>query len=366
MAYHRICDIAAMTLPVERLAASVMNALGQAIPVDGYRLFGLDPATRLVNRVLTASENDGWARLEYLETVYLAQGLLAYAELSNVLDAGIRVAAFHDRQALCWGYSPDVLATKSPSAHYRYFHDMNSPLGGGIQASFAANGELIAALQMYRRDAGSQFRTSDVAFITLVRPVIGQALGAALSRERAMHRVDHGPDVSGVLVLGERGAVQYATPDGERWRDHLLAAEGATDGSLPTAILAALARLRSDRDGGSTGSIIAGTPAGPIRVEATRGGNGESTVVMTPVRPPAVPEIPTSWPLTAQERAVVKQLLRGARNREIAAALSISDHTVESHLRHIYGKLELQGRGQLLARFFRETFYPDIEAETGA
>jgi DNA-binding CsgD family transcriptional regulator len=361
-AYGRIRDLAAMTLPVERLAAALMAALRQAIPVDGYRLFGLDPATRLVNRVLAASDDDGWARLEYLQSVYLAQGPTAYAELSNVLKAGLPVAAFHDRQALCWGYARETLATMSPSEHYRYYHEMNSPLGGGIQAVFAAHGRVIAALQVYRRDASSQFRASEVSFLALVRPLIGQALGAALARERALRGAGHDVESSGVLILDERGGAQFATPDGERWRDRLMAAEGANDGSLPTAVLAALAALRSGQSG--AGALHAETPAGPVRVEATRGGNGESAVVLTPVRALAPPEVPAEWPLTEQEREVVKLVLRGARNREIAAALSISENTVESHLRHIYARLEVDGRGQVLARFFRETFYPGIESET--
>ena len=85
---------------------------------------------------------------------------------------------------------------------------------------------------------------------------------------------------------------------------------------------------------------------------------------MTPVHPPALPEIPPDWLLTRQEREVVKLVLRGASNRAIGETLAISDNTVETHLRHIYEKLDVRGRGELLARFFQETFYPGIEAET--
>ena len=70
------------------------------------------------------------------------------------------------------------------------------------------------------------------------------------------------------------------------------------------------------------------------------------------------------WLLTHQEREVVKLVLRGASNRSIGEALSISDNTVETHLRHIYEKLDVRGRGELLARFFQETFYPGIEGST--
>jgi DNA-binding CsgD family transcriptional regulator len=82
--------------------------------------------------------------------------------------------------------------------------------------------------------------------------------------------------------------------------------------------------------------------------------------VLTPVQPPALPEPPASWPLTRQEREVVRLVLRGAGNQAIASALSIGEHTVETHLSHIYDKLDVRGRGPLLARFFRETFYSGI------
>ena len=160
--------------------------LQRAIPIDGYRLFGIDPSTRLVNRVLAASANDGWARLEYLQTIYLAFGPEVYSELSNVLKAGIPVAVFDEDQSLCFGYPRSMLAAMTPKEHYRLFHEMSSPPGGGIQVAFSAHGQVIAALQIYRREMASSFRASDVAFLRVVTPIISDALSAALARERAM------------------------------------------------------------------------------------------------------------------------------------------------------------------------------------
>jgi DNA-binding CsgD family transcriptional regulator len=45
--------------------------------------------------------------------------------------------------------------------------------------------------------------------------------------------------------------------------------------------------------------------------------------------------------------------LRGAPSREIAARLFIGERTVESHLAHIYAKLGVRGRIELL-RCLRE------------
>jgi len=54
--------------------------------------------------------------------------------------------------------------------------------------------------------------------------------------------------------------------------------------------------------------------------------------------------------LTPRELAVLRRLATGAPNKEIAAALSISENTVESHLRNIYGTLEVRSRTEALRR----------------
>jgi DNA-binding CsgD family transcriptional regulator len=51
--------------------------------------------------------------------------------------------------------------------------------------------------------------------------------------------------------------------------------------------------------------------------------------------------------LTASERRVAELAARGLRNREIAETLFITLKTVETHLGHVYAKLDIQGRSQL-------------------
>ena len=50
--------------------------------------------------------------------------------------------------------------------------------------------------------------------------------------------------------------------------------------------------------------------------------------------------------LTERERAVLRQLVDGRSNREIAAALYIGEATVKTHLRNIYDKLGVSNRVQ--------------------
>ena len=51
--------------------------------------------------------------------------------------------------------------------------------------------------------------------------------------------------------------------------------------------------------------------------------------------------------LTGAEAQVARLVSDGITNREIADRLFLSPHTVNSHLRHIYGKLAINSRAEL-------------------
>jgi two-component system, NarL family, response regulator YdfI len=59
-------------------------------------------------------------------------------------------------------------------------------------------------------------------------------------------------------------------------------------------------------------------------------------------------------PLTARESEVLTMLAEGAGNKEIAARLSISEHTVKFHVSSILGKLGAATRTEAVARGVRE------------
>ena len=65
------------------------------------------------------------------------------------------------------------------------------------------------------------------------------------------------------------------------------------------------------------------------------------------------------WPgqvfgLTVRESEVASLLLQGLSNREIADSLSISEHTVKTHLKGIFHKTGVSSRGQAAARIADE------------
>jgi LuxR family maltose regulon positive regulatory protein len=58
---------------------------------------------------------------------------------------------------------------------------------------------------------------------------------------------------------------------------------------------------------------------------------------------------PLTQPLSARERDVLQLVVGGASNQEIAKRLFLSRGTVKKHVHHIFGKLDVKSRTQLIA-----------------
>ncbi|CAN5828098.1 hypothetical protein BH23CHL2_BH23CHL2_28040 [soil metagenome] len=360
-ARRKIEELAASGLPPIPLGDQIMTALSVALPNDGYRLFGVDPATLLINRLLAASENDGWARAEWLQDIYLTQHSLPYSEMMVLMRRNLSAVALQERQSESWGYPADVLGWLDPIAHRDGFHAICSPVGGVLVGCFASNGRWIALSQFYRRDPGRPFRRTDVEFLRLVAPLIGRLIGAALGRERAMVAGPvSDPGGTGVLIVERAGGLRFESTTGASWRERLAAHDGVESGALPAAVWSAIALAR--RDPAGAGRVQVPLPDDALRVEASPADADASSyaVIIQPELRPATPEIPLDWELTAQERRVVELVLCGYSNAQISTALSISENTVQTHLRHIFDKLDVRSRSQVAARYFQEAFRPGL------
>jgi DNA-binding CsgD family transcriptional regulator len=68
-----------------------------------------------------------------------------------------------------------------------------------------------------------------------------------------------------------------------------------------------------------------------------------------------------AYSLTASERSIAEHVAAGLTNRETAAALFISTHTVDYHLRQIFRKLNLQSRVELARLIANERLQRPVE-----
>lgn len=355
-ARRAISDAVVSGLSPEALGRRVMTALSTAIPCDGYRLFAVDPATLLINRLLDSSETDGWARAEWLRDVYLRSGEIGYIELPVLMKSGLTAVAIHETQEASWGYPRELLSRLDPASHRRLFHELRSPVGGTILACFPSDRRWVAALQAYRRDSKNPFKSGDIAFVRLIAPTIGKGIAASIARERAMavSMASGEPErTSGVMVIAGNGKPSLVTPAGEKWIERIEESGKERESPIPTAVWAAIAQLKGNNQ--SSAAVIVPTTAGSVRVEVSpAGSDGSVAVVLAPERTPIPTEAPHDWPLTAGERRVVDLVLRGFPNSRIGEELFISVNTVEWHLRSSYEKLGVRSRLELLARLFHE------------
>jgi DNA-binding NarL/FixJ family response regulator len=66
----------------------------------------------------------------------------------------------------------------------------------------------------------------------------------------------------------------------------------------------------------------------------------------------AMEQLATDSNLTRREHDIVHSLLRGRSNRDIASVLDITEHTVKTHLKNIFTKLQVKSRTEILSRVF--------------
>ncbi|WP_084350996.1 LuxR C-terminal-related transcriptional regulator [Millisia brevis] len=77
---------------------------------------------------------------------------------------------------------------------------------------------------------------------------------------------------------------------------------------------------------------------------------GTAIDVSIPLDPPQNAEAPAEWDLGPREADVLRLLVAGKRNRQIAAELGISENTVKTHVGQLYRKLGVTSRAAAIAK----------------
>ena len=187
-------------------------------------------------------------------------------------------------------------------------HGLTSYLSvaGGIDVvGEAADGaEAVAGIA----DLISAGRAPDVALVDLVMPGL-DGIGVAETLQRL-------PGTPRVVILSSFGEVEH---------------------------------LRSALRAGVSGYVLKSAPAETIAeaVRAVSSGKLQLDPALSGSLAKAVSPSGTAVSLTPREREVVALVARGKSNKDIAAALYISERTARTHVSHLLGKLGLESRIQL-------------------
>ncbi|HEV2529947.1 MAG TPA: helix-turn-helix transcriptional regulator [Thermomicrobiales bacterium] len=368
-AIERIDRISRTPASPEDVATATAEALRDAVPWDGYRLFAIDPVSGDITRLLAAATGDGEMRQRWLRDAYkrgVNESLKSHQHDAR-LEKGLRVLTIHEQLDRCFGMDPVQRAGLDAASFYRGYHlhrEQHHPDVSHLNAvlvNFPVGGRWAATLQAYRIDSKRAFTATDIAFIRLVAPRVGEVIETAMRREQ-MKRLSlpvPADGASGVLIVHASRGVDYASPAGKAWLEELARSTPDHETLLPASILAAISGIGAGSD-----VVVTTIPTrfGMISVEATVGGNdGTVALIISPPAGEPVLVAPSSWRLTPAEERIAVHVVQGLSNRAIADQLSVSEHTVEWHLRRIYEKIEVVSRSQLAARFVQ-----DVSANAGA
>jgi DNA-binding CsgD family transcriptional regulator len=171
-------------------------------------------------------------------------------------------------------------------------------------------------------------------------------VAAARGRRSVLARLSRA-QAAVALAEGDAHRARYALEEGV---EHAKAACGPFDLALVHEALGALLRRQGERRRAASHLQAALDCYGRLRAVPFLGRCGDELAAcgLHPAR-----RIPKPTGLSPREQAVVRLLVRGLTNRQIAAELVISVKTVEYHLGNAFTKLGVSTRTQLAAQLVR-------------
>jgi DNA-binding CsgD family transcriptional regulator len=246
-----------------------------------------------------------------------------------------------------------IAETGGDLARSARWNEVLRPVGIGDVAVVACRDALgcWGWIEAYRDRADRPFEEQDLDLLATLGPSLGSALrrnALGVSHERAVERP------SGVLVLDGSLIPRSWTAAARGWIDALPAARlNAAWGILPTVIYPTATLARSGAGTDRAHALLRGVDGQWVMIEAAcLEGDRDGEIAVT-LRAPTPVEIlrllSRIYALTARERELVRLLLAGLDTRAVGDRLHISTHTVQDHLKSVFGKTGMHSRRALLA-----------------
>lgn len=250
-----------------------------------------------------------------------------------------------------------------------YAREMRAMQKYGIEDAAAAtirttSGQPWGAV-IYTR-SGGRFDRKDIDFLKTITPHVAQGVQRGFLVGEAAD--PEGPEAPGLVVLDEHWDISSATPGVERWLEEL-SADGDIDRKLPPAVVSVAARaLRTAYGEEAPGEVAMArvlTRSGrwvllhgaTLMADRTR----RVAVIVEPAQPARItPLLMVAYGLTEREQEVARRVLCGDSTTEIAAAMFVSPHTVQQHLKSIFEKTAVHSRRELVGKVFFGHYEPRV------
>jgi len=242
------------------------------------------------------------------------------------------------------------------------------PIGGEQQLYLALrtrSGENWGILALYREPGQPMFTRAEFELLRELAPHLAEGARRALLIGAAAD--PEGPEAPGLVVLDESWQVQSLTPGVERWLERL-PGDWTPGGQLPQAVIAVAARALQTAGPDHPGEVaLARVLSRDGRWIVLHGatllsdGVPRAAVILEPAHPARIsPLLMSAYTLTEREQDLTRHVLCGESTAEIAAALCISAHTVQQHLKSIFEKTGVRSRRDLVGKIFFAHYEPRL------
>jgi DNA-binding CsgD family transcriptional regulator len=339
-------------LQLEAFTRRTLSLLRRAVPFDACCFATVDPTTSLITSAVADGLDE--ARAPRLFEIEYARGdVNGYRSLAR---DNVRAVTLH-------------AATAGDPARSSRFAEVLRPLGLAheLRVLFSSEGQTWGVAALLRETSEHAFDEDEVRMMSSLSETIAEGVRGSILVEVAGRAPPAGGIGPAVIVVDPRDEIEVVTPAASARLDDF---PQRASGRLPSAILVAVAAARA---AGSSGARlrVRGRSGAWWLVSATTlesQANGRAKVVATIEEArtaEVVPLVVAALGLSPRERDVLIGVLEGQTSVEVADALGISSHTVNDHLKSIFGKADVRSRRELVARIFFEQYAPRLGAPLG-
>lgn len=259
------------------------------------------------------------------------------------------------------------------------YREILEPAGQGneLRAVLRAGKSAWGAVCLHRELHAPDYSPAEVAFFGQIAPHLGAGLRAAAlldAMDRESVTVTPASGSPGLLMLADDLTLTALTPAAEWWLAEL--GDWPRGGRLPEAFYTVAAKLQAiERHAPAREEMM---PHARLRTRAGRwlslhasrltgpSAADQIAVILEPAHPAEVASLALlAYALTEREAQVAQLILKGDSTENIAATLTISELTVQQHLKAIFDKVGVRSRRELVGHIFARHYWPAYARSSG-
>jgi DNA-binding CsgD family transcriptional regulator len=342
---NAIARICASGLPTLELLEQVARRVRAVVPYASGGWLSADPATLLKTGGIVEQVTRELHVLLFENELFCED----FAKFEQLVRGRRRAASL-------------AIETNDELERSRRFREIYRPngLSDELRVIFRSGSAVLGVGCITRAEGARRFDDSELAFLDAIADPVGEGMRRALVLDEIADPETRAEDVPGMIIVRDDDSIESMTDAGRHWLSEMRLDVGA-ELDLPSMVYQLVRRVRTRDSALARGRVR--LPSGrwlfvhAARLSNPEGAAARTVVLLEPARRAELAALIVElYGLTEREREVTELLVRGLAVGEIAAALSISPHTVRDHAKAIFAKTGVVSRPELTAKFFYEHF----------